>query len=113
MLQLGALDFSVDGLRLGGGKDRSRLGNVLTGGNACALSVLGELQGFGIIADLAIQQMLLGIDDAQGEVTLGKLRLQAQAGGLHVRCRRLGIGLRGADTVADSSPEVDFPAEIE
>ena len=76
-----------------------RLCNIHVRGDAAVIAGLGELQRFFKVDDCRIQQLLLQIQPAQGEVVERKFRVKAQADIFEIACaclRVLAAGFYGS-----------------
>ena len=66
------------------------LGDVGLGGDAAEVAVVGDADGFCVLRDGVVEELLLGVGGAELEVVDGELGLQGEQGGLAVG----GGGLR-------------------
>ena len=79
MLQLGALQFDVDRLRLGGLQLGLRGRDIGPGVDALGVPVLRDLQETDVVLNLPRIEVLLALRNAQGEIRLSQQGVNAEA----------------------------------
>ena len=113
MLQLGALRFQVDGLRLCGLELALGQRDVGSQHDTGSVLVLRQRQGARVASGGGSVQVALQIDHADLEIVLRHAGLDAQARAGEVVGTGLHVGIAGLDRAPHGAPYVGLPAGAE
>jgi ribosomal protein L34E len=113
VLELGAEDSEVRGLRARRFELRLGLGHVDAGDDSLVVSIERQLQGLFVRRDVGIQKLFLRVLTAEQEIVGRELRVHRQPHGLQVSGRRLRRGDAALDVAADASPDVDLIRDVD
>ena len=111
--EVGPLQLHRGNLGLGGRELGFGLGDIEVGGDTTLAAVLGEFERTAVGDHGFLQQLVLGIERAQGEVVNGDFGLDGELGGFEIIGRGSHTRARALDLAAHAAPDIELPTGIE